>query len=166
MLILSLLNGDNESWLIIKRRKFITAFGNFKIAVVDGSTRDIYSIYLVAGFDEDKKHYVGRPGFRGRERQEYPDMCLRAERGQIRLQRLVKGNRFEKGDKGAWLNIQLLIVGMLKSGACQFRGMEYSFEVNFIDPQILDFLTWEVIAQVNEWWIYVQIVRRCPGFFL
>ncbi|KJZ67259.1 hypothetical protein [Pseudomonas fluorescens] len=129
----------------------MTTFGNLKIAVADRSTRDICSIYLVGGFDEDKNHHTGRQEFRGNEKRACRDMCMRAERGHIRIQRLKKGNRYEKGDKEAWLNIQLLIVGMLKSGACKFRGMEYSFEVDSIDPKTLDFLTWEVIAQVNEW---------------
>ncbi|MCL8307645.1 hypothetical protein [Pseudomonas putida] len=129
----------------------MTALSSFRITVADRSTRDICSIYLVGGFDEDKNHYTGRQEFQGKEKQAYMDMCMRAERGHIRVQRLLKGNRFEKGDKQAWINLQLLIVGMLKIGACEFRGMEYSFAVDSIDPKTLDFLTWEVIAQVNEW---------------
>ena len=129
----------------------MTTFSNFKITVADRSTRGICSIYLVGGFDEDKNHYVGRQEFRGKEKQVYRDMCMRAERGHIRVQRLLKGNRFAKGDKEAWINLQLLIVGMLKNGMCRYRAFDYAFEVDSIDPESLDFLTWEVIAQVNEW---------------
>jgi hypothetical protein len=129
----------------------MTAFSNFKITVADRSTRDMCSIYLVGGFDEDKNHYIGRQEFRGTEKQACRDMCMRAERGRIRVERLLKGNRFAKGDKEAWLNIQLLIISMLKSGSCRFRGMKYQFEIDSLDPETLDFLTWEVIAQVNEW---------------
>lgn len=75
------------------------AFGSLKIAVADRSTCDICSIYLVGGFDEGKNHYIGRQEFRGKEKRAYRDMCMRAARGHIRVQRLLKGNRFEKGDK-------------------------------------------------------------------
>lgn len=129
----------------------MTKFANFRISVADRSTRDICSIYLVGGFDEDKNHYFGRPEFRGKEKQACMDICVRAERGQIRVQRLLKGNRFEKGDKEAMARHPAFDRRHVKERACKFRGLEYSFEVDSIDPETLDFLTWEVIAQVNEW---------------
>ncbi|MGA4453451.1 hypothetical protein [Pseudomonas fortuita] len=129
----------------------MTAIPSFRISVADRSTRDICSIYLVGGFDEEKNHYIGRPEFRGSKKQQYRDICCRAERGYIRLQQLVDGDVYETGDREAWVSLQLLVVNMLTHGFCEFRGLRYRFQVNSIDPETLDFLTLEVIAQVNEW---------------
>lgn len=115
----------------------MTKFANFRISVADRSTRDICSIYLVGGFDEDKNHYFGRPEFRGKEKQACMDICMRAERGQIRVQRLLKGNRFEKGDKEAWLDIQLLIVGMLKSGHANSEAWNIALKLTPSTPKPL-----------------------------
>lgn len=52
-------------------------FRNFKIAVADRSTRDICSIYLVGGFDEDKNHHSERQEFRGGGKKAYMDMRMR-----------------------------------------------------------------------------------------
>lgn len=115
----------------------MTALPTLIITVADRSTRDICSIHLVGGFDEEKNHYKGRPEFRGSQKQEYTDICHRAERGHTRLQKLVDGNVYEKGDKEAWASLQLLVVNMLKGGFCEFRGLEYRFQIDSIDPATL-----------------------------
>ncbi len=129
----------------------MTVLPSFKITVADRSTRDICSLYLVGGFDEEKNHYAGCSEFRGSKRQQYRNICYRAERGYIQLQKLVDGNVYEKGDKEAWASLQLLVLNLLKDGFFEYRGLEYRLSIEHIEPDTLDFLTWEVIAQVNDW---------------
>lgn len=57
----------------------------------------------------------------------------------------------EKGDAAAWAQLQMAIVGLLSEGIFEFRGLQYRFQISAIDPGTHDFLTREVIAQVNEW---------------
>jgi len=130
----------------------MTALPILTIAVADRSTRDICSIYLVGGFDEEKNHYAGRPEFRGSQKHEYKDICHQAERGRILPQEgTPEEERDERGDAAAWAQLQMVIVGLLSEGVFAFRGLQYRFQISTIDPDTLDFLTWEVIAQVNEW---------------
>lgn len=129
----------------------MTDLPTLAITVADRSTRDICSIYLVGGFDEKKNHYKGRPEFRESQKQEYKDICHRAERGKILPQEGVKEERDERGDAAAWAQLQMAILGLLGKGIFEFRGLQYQCQISTIDPDTLDFLTWEVIAQVNEW---------------
>lgn len=129
----------------------MTALPTLTITVADRSTRDICSIYLVGGFDEEKNHYKGRPEFRGSQKQEYTDICHRAERGKVLQRECAMEEKDEKGDAAAWAQLQMAIVGLLSEGIFEFRGLQYRFQISAIDPGTHDFLTREVIAQVNEW---------------
>ncbi|ESW39224.1 hypothetical protein HND72_17075 [Pseudomonas putida] len=129
----------------------MTALPTLTITVANHSTRDICSIYLVGGFDEEKNHYKGRPEFRGSQKQEYKDICHRAERGKVLQREGAMEEKDEKGDAAALAQLQMAIVGLLSEGIFEFRGLQYRFQISAIDPDTLDFLTREVIAQVNEW---------------
>lgn len=130
----------------------MAAIPSFRITVADTGTRDICSLYLVGGFDEEKNYYAGRPEFRGSQKHEYRDICHQAERGRTLPQEGTPDEeRDEKGDAVAWAQLQIAILSMLGEGTFEFRGLQYEFKIRTIDPDTLDFLTLEVIAQVNEW---------------
>ncbi|MDQ7965899.1 hypothetical protein RDI61_17885 [Pseudomonas plecoglossicida] len=129
----------------------MAAIPSFRITVADTGTRDICTLYLVGGFDEEKNYYAGHPEFRGSQKLEYRDICHQAERGKILPQEGAEEERDERGDAVAWAQLQMAIVGFLSEGIFEFRGLQYRFQISTIDPDTLDFLTWEVIAQVNEW---------------
>lgn len=129
----------------------MTALPTLTITVADRSTRDICSIYHVGGFDEEKNHYKDRPEFRGSLKLKYKDIRHRAERGMALPREGAVEEKDKKGDAAAWAQLQMAIVGLLSEGIFEFRGLQYRFHIRAIDPDTLDLLTWEVIAQVNEW---------------
>lgn len=106
------------------------------VVVCDESSRHLCAVYLCGGFDKAKNWYPGVSHFFRGQRQE----ALQAW-----------GIEAELGDPQHWQIFKSMVMYLLSSGRFKFRHTTYEFCVDTFDEPTLDSLTWEVLAQINEW---------------
>lgn len=100
------------------------------------STVDACSLLLVGGFDEERNHLPAMPIFRPGRKEALYDVCAGAEAGIYEDRKAVED----------------LIIRLLSERSEVTHGRKrYVFDVmSFDSQQALDYLVYEVLAQVNE----------------
>lgn len=99
-------------------------------------TEEICAIRLVGGFDSERKHY--------------PALDLLRFENKRKLESIAK--HAEAGCYISFRGIKSLVVGeLLRADDLVFDGVRYVFNVrSFSEPRCLDYLVWEVLAQIIE----------------
>lgn len=99
-------------------------------------TQDICAIRLVGGFDSNRKHYPALPQLRFDNKYHLAGVAERAESGCLDSMCLLR----------RWVICSLVFARDLI-----FDGIRYEFDIqSFSEPVSLDYLTWEVMAQVLD----------------
>lgn len=99
-------------------------------------TQEICAIRLVGGFDSERKHYPALPQLRFDNKVHLQGVAERAESGCVDSLSLLR----------RWV-----ICSLVFAKDMMFDGVKYEFDVqSFSEPSSLDFLAWEVMAQVLD----------------
>ena len=99
-------------------------------------TQEICAIRLVGGFDSNRKHYPALPQLRFDNKIHLQGVAERAESGCVDSLSLLR----------RWV-----ICSLVFAKDMMFDGVKYEFDVqSFSEPSSLDFLAWEVMAQVLD----------------
>ncbi|WPC03481.1 hypothetical protein SBP02_11865 [Pseudomonas benzenivorans] len=93
-------------------------------------------LYLVGGFDSEKNHLPALPIFRPGKKERLYDVCALAEAGCYDSRRCVEN---------------LIIQELFKADEVIIGHTHYHFNIkSFTSQRALDYLVYEVLAQVNE----------------
>lgn len=99
-------------------------------------TQAICAIRLVGGFDSNRKHYPALPQLRFDNKYHLEGIAGRAESGCSDSMQLLR----------RWVICSLVFARDLV-----FDGVIYEFDIqSFSEPSSLDYLAWEVMAQVLD----------------
>ncbi|HGY9638075.1 TPA: hypothetical protein ACOJPK_003559 [Pseudomonas putida] len=106
------------------------------IRKLNQATQEICAIRLVGGFDSERKHYPALPQLRFDNKYHLQGIAERAESGCVDSLSLLR----------RWV-----ICSLVFAKDMMFDGVKYEFDVqSFSEPSSLDFLAWEVMAQVLD----------------
>lgn len=108
------------------------------VTVCDKSTYRVCEVYLCGGYDSAKNFIYGTSHiFRGESRDSLKSLKS-------------LGAAAEKGDKAAWQEIKEMVRCLLTRGRMKYRYTTFEFGVARFDPETLDKLVWDVLAQIND----------------
>ena len=99
-------------------------------------TQDICAIRLVGGFDSERKHYPALNLLRFANKEGLAGIGIHAETGCHVSLRVI----------------QSFVIGeLIRADDLVFDGARYRFDIkSFSEPLSLEYLTWEVLAQIVE----------------
>lgn len=107
-----------------------------KVTELTTSTADACALYLVGGFDIDHVHLPAMEIFRPGQKEALYEICAGAEAGIYEDRKAVE---------------DLIIQQLTKPAEIMHGNRHYIFDItSFPSQKALDYLVWEVLAQVNE----------------
>ena len=94
------------------------------------------ALYLVGGFDSEKNHLPALPILRPPLKEKLYDICALAEAGDYASRRYIEN---------------MIIQELFKADEVVIGHTHYHFDINtFTSQRAMDFLVYEILAQVNE----------------
>jgi len=106
------------------------------IKKLNQQTQEICAIRLVGGFDSEHRHYPALPQLRFDNKYHLEGVASRAQSGCTESMQVLWN----------WVICNLVFARDLV-----FDGIKYEFDVHsFSEPACLDYLVWEVMAQVLD----------------
>lgn len=109
---------------------------SIKISALDKTTAEMCAIRLVGGFDSSRTHTTAIDTLRFDDKKRFAQVAELAE----------------AGCKYSWRIIEQLVIGsLLHAKDLMFDDKRFEFYLQtFKNQQALDYVVWEVIAQINE----------------